>query len=65
MTVKFLATYRATVPTTLVREDPVEDYLRPQKRFAHLFGTPPDTARLARIQAAADRNIARFNLLGN
>jgi len=42
---------------------PVEDYLRPQKRFAHLFGKEPDTARLARIQAAADRNIARFNLL--
>ena len=44
---------------------PVEDYLRPQKRFAHLFGKEPDTARLARIQAAADRNIARFNLLAD
>jgi pyruvate ferredoxin oxidoreductase beta subunit len=44
---------------------PVEDYLRPQKRFAHLFGKEPDIARLERIQAAADRNIARFGLLGN
>ena len=45
------------------RRTPVHEYLRPQKRFAHLFGKEPDTARLERIQAAADRNIARFNLL--
>ncbi|HSC95663.1 MAG TPA: pyruvate ferredoxin oxidoreductase, partial [Burkholderiales bacterium] len=36
-----------------------------QKRFAHLFGKEPDTARIARIQAAADRNIERFGLLGD
>jgi pyruvate ferredoxin oxidoreductase beta subunit len=45
---------------------PVEDYLRPQKRFAHLFGSsgqPGHPEMLARIQADADRNIRRFKLL--
>jgi len=42
---------------------PVEEYLRPQKRFAHLFGTPPRPDLVARIQAIADRNIRKFGLL--
>jgi pyruvate ferredoxin oxidoreductase beta subunit len=45
---------------------PVADYLRPQKRFAHLFpgsGTPGHPEMLARIQADADRNIRHFRLL--
>jgi pyruvate ferredoxin oxidoreductase beta subunit len=42
---------------------PVEDYLRPQKRFAHLFGETPRPDLVARLQARADRNIARFGLL--
>ncbi len=42
----------------------VEAYLRPQRRFAHLFRDPPDTDSLAAIQAVADRNIRRFDLLG-
>jgi len=45
------------------RRVPVEDYLSPQKRFAHLFGATPDTATLARLQAIADRNIERYGLL--
>ena len=45
------------------RRVPIEDYLRPQKRFAHLFGDEPDTATIARLQAMADRNIRRFGLL--
>jgi pyruvate ferredoxin oxidoreductase beta subunit len=62
----FEAEHGAVTRATKIRNRvPVDDYLRPQKRFAHLFGSPPDTARLARIQAAADRNIARFDLLGN
>jgi pyruvate ferredoxin oxidoreductase beta subunit len=44
---------------------PIEDYLRPQKRFAHLFGKTPDVATIARLQARADRNIRRFGLLDN
>lgn len=42
---------------------PVEEYLRPQRRFAHLFGDPPRADVIARIQAIADRNIGRFGLL--
>jgi pyruvate ferredoxin oxidoreductase beta subunit len=49
--------------TKIRHQVPVADYLRLQKRFAHLFGSKPDEERLARIQANADRNIAKFGLL--
>jgi pyruvate ferredoxin oxidoreductase beta subunit len=42
---------------------PVEEYLRLQRRFAHLFGDPPRTDVIAQVQALADRNIRRFGLL--
>ena len=42
---------------------PVEEYLRTQRRFAHLFGEPPRIDVIAQIQARADRNIRRFGLL--
>ena len=42
---------------------PVEEYLRPQKRFAHLFGKVPAVDTIARIQAMADRNIRKYGLL--
>jgi pyruvate ferredoxin oxidoreductase beta subunit len=45
------------------RRVPVEDYLRRQRRYAHLFADPPRTDVIARIQATADRNIRRFGLL--
>jgi len=45
------------------RRQPVEAYLRPQKRFAHLFGDPPKLEVIARLQALADRNIRRYGLL--
>jgi pyruvate ferredoxin oxidoreductase beta subunit len=45
------------------RRAPVEDYLRLQARYAHLFGSPEGEATIARLQAIADRNIARFGLL--
>jgi pyruvate ferredoxin oxidoreductase beta subunit len=45
------------------RQAPVEDYLRLQKRFAHLFGDPPRPDVVARLQQVADRNIRRFGLL--
>jgi pyruvate ferredoxin oxidoreductase beta subunit len=52
------------VAVTKIRKPvPVEEYLRPQRRFAHLFGDPPRTDVLERIQAHADRNIRRFDLL--
>ncbi|HEX9231256.1 MAG TPA: thiamine pyrophosphate-dependent enzyme [Jatrophihabitantaceae bacterium] len=42
---------------------PVEEYLRPQRRYAHLFKDPSRTDLLERIQGIADRNIARYGLL--
>ena len=42
---------------------PVEDYLKPQKRFAHLFGAKPKLEVIARIQARADRNIRKYGLV--
>ena len=49
--------------TKIRRRVPVDEYLRPQKRFAHLFGPDGHGEMLARIQADADRNIRRFGLL--
>jgi pyruvate ferredoxin oxidoreductase beta subunit len=45
------------------RQLPVEDYLRPQTRFAHLFKPPGHGDLIARIQAMADKNVRRFDLL--
>jgi len=47
------------------RQLPVEDYLRPQTRFAHLFKPPGHPDLVAKIQALADRNVQRFGLLGD
>ena len=45
------------------RRVPVDEYLRKQRRFAHLFGDPPRTDVIERIQAIADRNVERFGLV--
>ena len=45
------------------RKAPVEDYLRLQTRYAHLFGSPHGAGVIERLQATADRNISRFGLL--
>lgn len=45
------------------RVQPVEEYLRPQKRFAHLFGKSPAVATIVRLQALADKNIRKYQLL--
>lgn len=45
------------------RQLPVEVYLKPQKRFAHLFGAKPMLEVIARIQARADRNIRKYGML--
>ncbi len=46
------------------RQVPVEDYLRIQRRFAHLFRKgAKDVDRIAAIQRMADHNIERFGLL--
>ena len=45
------------------RQLPVEEYLKLQKRFAHLFGKKGNPEILARLQTLADRNIAKYGLL--
>ena len=52
-----------TQVTKIRHRVPVDEYLRPQQRFAHLFGAHGHTEMLAHIQANADRNIRRFKLL--
>jgi pyruvate ferredoxin oxidoreductase beta subunit len=55
-----------TQVTKIRHRVPVEEYLQPQKRFAHLFAngsSPGQPEMLARIQAEADRNIRRFGLI--
>ncbi|MBI5922560.1 MAG: pyruvate ferredoxin oxidoreductase [Betaproteobacteria bacterium] len=42
---------------------PVEEYLKPQKRYAHLFGKQPRVDTIASIQALADKNIRKYKLL--
>jgi pyruvate ferredoxin oxidoreductase beta subunit len=51
-----------TARYTLRRPVPVTEYLKLQRRFAHLFGKQPDTKTIAAIQAIADRNIEKFAL---
>jgi len=41
---------------------PVEEYLKIQKRFAHLFKPQRNEAEIARIQAIADTNAAMFGI---
>ena len=52
-----------TAVSKIRRRVPVDEYLRPQKRFAHLFGDPGRPDLVAAIQAGADRNIRRFGLV--
>ena len=47
----------------LRRPTPVEEYLKPQRRFAHLFKKGGDQEAIRRIQAGADRNIRRYDLV--
>jgi pyruvate ferredoxin oxidoreductase beta subunit len=52
-----------TAVSKIRRRVPVEEYLRLQRRYAHLFGDPPRTDVIAQIQERADRNIRRFGLV--
>ena len=60
----FEAEYGSVTRVSKIRHRvPVEEYLRTQQRFAHLFREPARTDLIERIQAAADRNIRRYALL--
>ena len=54
---------KVVASTPIRHKVPVTEYLKPQKRYAHLFGNPPDLDRIARIQMMADRNVDEFGLL--
>jgi pyruvate ferredoxin oxidoreductase beta subunit len=60
----FEAEYGVQVSALPIRKQlPIEEYLKPQKRFAHLFGAKPKLDVIARIQEHADRNIRRYGLV--
>ena len=42
------------------RQQPVEEYLKLQKRFAHLFKMPGGDSQIQLIQELADRNFAQY-----
>jgi pyruvate ferredoxin oxidoreductase beta subunit len=61
---EFEAEHGEVTSVTKIRHRvPVTEYLKPQKRFAHLFAGAGQPEMLAKIQADADRNIRRFGLL--
>ena len=45
-----------------VVKKPVEEYLKTQKRFRHLFKPVRQDAEIAAIQAIADRNFEKYGL---
>ena len=49
--------------TPIRRHAPVEEYLEAQGRYGHLFAPTRRDDVIARLQAEADRNIARYGLL--
>jgi pyruvate ferredoxin oxidoreductase beta subunit len=62
----FEAEYGEVVSVSKIRRAvPVEEYLRLQRRYAHLFGKDGHPDVIARLQAMADRNIRRFGLLAD
>lgn len=52
-----------TSVTKIRRPVPVEEYLRPQRRFAHLFKGDGRNEALDRLQALAKRNIRKYDLI--
>jgi pyruvate ferredoxin oxidoreductase beta subunit len=59
----FEAEHGEVVSVSKIRKRlPVEEYLKPQRRFAHLFTPHQNLEAIARIQEMADRNIKRYRL---
>lgn len=52
-----------TAVMRLAEKKPVEEYLRPQGRFKHLFGSKMGEVELRHLQALADARIRRYGLL--
>jgi pyruvate ferredoxin oxidoreductase beta subunit len=56
---------RVTARTPLRHKVPVDEYLKLQTRFAHLFVTAASREHIALIQEIADHNVAEFDLLAD
>ena len=56
---------RVLAVSRIRRKLPVAEYLRRQRRYAHLFAGGGRAEVVAALQAHADRNIARFGLLAD
>ena len=54
---------RVTHSRKIRRRTPVAEYLKLQRRFAHLFTSAGEDPRIAKLQALADRNIEDYALL--
>ena len=54
---------RVTHVRKIRRQVPVQDYLKRQRRFAHLFRGEMEDPRVKRLQAMCDANIADYGLL--
>jgi pyruvate ferredoxin oxidoreductase beta subunit len=52
-----------TAVSPIRRRVPVEEYLRLQSRYSHLFKPEVNTEIIARLQAMADANITKYGLL--
>jgi pyruvate ferredoxin oxidoreductase beta subunit len=52
-----------TASRKIRRRVPVDEYLKPQRRFAHLFATEEGRERIGRLQGLADHNIVEYRLL--
>ena len=60
----FEADHGKIINTKPIRQRiPIEEYLKPQRRFAHLFKTESGQEAIRKLQAMADHNIAEYNLL--
>ncbi len=46
-----------------IKKVPVEEYLKPQRRYAHLFRSEQGKEVIAKVQALADANIKKFGLV--
>ena len=46
-----------------IKQVPVEEYLKTQRRFRHLFRTEEGKAQIAKVQALADADIKRYGLV--
>ena len=60
----FEAEYGEVTSVAKIRRPvPVTEYLKLQRRFAHLFKKGADSSVIEQLQAGADRNIRRYNLV--